>query len=92
MSDWKKVLDDIAEKSSKYQEAEEMVNVEGKHITFKKDGNEFYWILLEDLENHFKIMWWYFHLRNKNWANDQVLYRFVKLACETNNLEFPETM
>jgi len=49
-----------------------------------------YDIELSRCDTHKKILHWSWHLAEKEWINNQLLRRFIELACKYHNLELDE--
>lgn len=68
-------------------ELEVIVSIQGDYITITKGG--VYDIPLAGCDTYKKIVAWTIQLTDKSWMSAQIVNRFVKLALEAHNLDYP---
>ncbi|PHM22987.1 hypothetical protein [Xenorhabdus ehlersii] len=65
------------------EQLDKLVRVDETHIILNTDPggtNNEYEILLQECGTPEQILWWTFHLTEKNWVTTDMLRRFIRLA------------
>lgn len=81
----------IAELEADYKrhiaELDSLCRVDGDYIVFQFQESGDYEIALSRCNTYEKIVWWTFHLTEKNWMTLPVLRHFIRLACVHHGLQ-----
>lgn len=88
MGELRGIKDVLKNTFTELNKLEKQCHVEGSFIVFNVRFP--YDIELSRCDTHKKILHWSWHLAEKEWINNQLLRRFIELACKYHNLELDE--
>jgi len=68
-------------------ELERLCRIDGDYIVLDSGDAGGYEIALSRCDTYEKIVWWTFHLAEKNWMTVPVLRHFIRIACAHHGLK-----
>lgn len=87
MSEIKSMAELEADYKRHVAELHRICHIDRGYIVFKIGDDAEYEIALSRCDTYQKILWWTFHLTEKNWMTVPLLRHFIRLACSHHGLK-----